>query len=303
MNEQELADLFSAQIDRILGGESAVDLAVDGDLPLLALGQQLSQVSFQANPAAQAAFASQLAGWFGPAGGLATTIFGLPKTLMLSLGAALAVMSAGLGLVVLISFIWTGALPDPVHQDSPPAPAATSHPESNGPALVSPPATRPPATTTPTMTRPRGTSSLKDVLPTVATPVGDTILIPTLTPIKGTPTFTATLAGNQADDNDSSSDGGDSDTSPAGDHDRGHGNDPDDYDEDNPGQSDGVSGGNDQNSGNGTSSPGNLSGGSGNSGGNSGGGNAGGGNSDGGHSGGDNGGGRGGGQGGGKGNN
>lgn len=299
MNEQELADLFSAQIDRILGGESAVDLAADGDLPLLALGQQLSQVSFQASQAAQATFASQLASWFGPAGGLATTIFGLPKTLVLSLGAALAVMSAGLGLVVLISFIWTGALPDPVHQDSPPAPAATSRPASNGPVLASPPATRPPATTTPTMTRPRGTSSLKDVLPTVATPVGDTVLIPTLTPTEGTPTFTATLASNQADD-EGSSDDGNSDTSPAGDQDRGHGNDPDGYDEDNPGQSDGVSGGNDQNSGSEGSPPGNLSGGSGNSGG----GNAGGGsNYNGGNSGGDNGGGRGGDQGGGKSNN
>lgn len=303
MNEQELADLFSAQIDRILGGESAVGLVVDGDLPLLTLGQQLSQVSFQASPAAQATFASQLASWFGQAGGLSTTIFGLPKMLLLSLGAALAVMSAGLGLVVLISFIWTGALSDPVHQDSPPAPTAPSGPESNDPGLASPPATRSPATTTPTITRPRGTSSLKDVLPTVTTSVGDTILIPTLTPIEGIPTFTATLASNEADDDGSSGDEGNSDaSSPAGDHDRGHGNDPDDYDEDNPGQSDGVSGGNDQNSGSGGIAPGNLSGGSGNGGGNSGGSNAGGGNSNGGNSGSGNGG-HGGGQGGGKGNN
>jgi hypothetical protein len=295
MNEQEMADLFSAQIDWILGGESAAALAVDGDLPLLALGQQLSQVSFQASPAAQATFTSQLAKWFGPAGGLSTTIFGLPKTLVLSLGAALAVMSAGLGFVVLISFIWTGALSDPARQDRPSAPTATPHPESNGPLLASPPATRPPATTAPTMTRPRGTSFLKDVLPTIPTSVGDTILIPTFTPTEVTPTLTATLASSQADD-DGGGSGDEGNRDVSNDHDRGHGNDPDGYDEDNPGQSGGVSGGNDGNSSSGGISPGNLSGGNGGGGGNRGSGDAGGGdNANGGNS--------GGGKGGGKGNN
>ncbi|MBI1881192.1 MAG: hypothetical protein HYR94_23680 [Chloroflexi bacterium] len=277
MNEQELADLFSTQIDRLLGGEPAVALAVDGHLPLLALGQQLTEISFQPSPAAQTAFQSQLASWFGSTGGgLSTTVFGWPKILLLSLGAALMVISAGLGVVVLISLIWTGALFNPsdesrsglgvTPQVTPGSPVAPL------PALASPEAT-PSPTRRPTATRPQGGSSLEDVLPTPTTAVGDTILRPTATLTSTTADLEVTVTpdGNQASDGD---DAGDNST--VGDHDRGHGNDLDGYDEDNPGQSDGVSGGNSQNNDDGGISPGNLSGGSAGSGGASGGGNAGG---------------------------
>lgn len=70
MTEQELADLFAEQVDRLLRGQ-AFNLPDGADelSPLLGLGQQLVQVRFQPGPAAQAAFENQLADWFGPGGG------------------------------------------------------------------------------------------------------------------------------------------------------------------------------------------------------------------------------------------
>jgi hypothetical protein len=251
MNEQETADLFSSQIDRLLGGEPAVDLAVNGDLPLLALGQQLTEISFQPSPTAQAAFHGQLASWFGSSGGgLSTTAFGLPKILLMSLGAALAVIGAGLGVVVLISFLWTGALFD-FSNESRPEPGVTPQVTPNNPltplpALASPEVTSSP-TRMPTTTKPHSTSSIGDVLPDTTTSVGDTILRPTGTPTSttgnlggtATPNSVQNTTGDDAGNNDSSGD-----TSSLDDPDRGHGNDPGGYDPDNPGQSDGVSGGN-----------------------------------------------------------
>ena len=120
MNEQELADLFSAQIDGLLSGELAVNQAVDGNLSLFALGQHLIEINFQPSPAAQAAFQGQLAGWFGSAGGgLSPTIFGGPKVVLMSLGTVLGLISAGLITVVLISFMWTGAFFDPSGETRP----------------------------------------------------------------------------------------------------------------------------------------------------------------------------------------
>jgi len=298
MNEQEMADLFSAQIDRLLGGESAVDLMVDGNSSFLSLGQQLIEINFQPSPVAQAAFQSQLASWFGPGAGLAGSLLGGPKMVLLSVGAVLALMSAGLGIVVLISFIWTGAFFDPSVETAPEVPQPPA-PVSTAPALASP-EMPPQPTPSPSPTRPRGASTLGDILPAATTSVGDTISLPTATPTSSsnTPEITITPIGSPTSDGgDDRNDAGDTsgDTTAGGDQDRGHGNDLDGFDEDNPGQSDGVSGGNNQNNSN--TSP-DLSGGGGGEGGN-----AGGGGQSGGGNGGNNGGGQGGGKGGGNGNN
>ena len=56
----------------------------------MTLGQQLSEVTFEPTPAAQAAFQNQLTTWFGPSGGdLVPTIFGMSKLKFLSLVAAI----------------------------------------------------------------------------------------------------------------------------------------------------------------------------------------------------------------------
>ena len=269
MNEQEMADLFSAQIDRLLGGESAVDLAVGGDSSLFSLGQLLIETNFQPSPAAQATFQSQLASWFGPTGGgLSTSLFGWPKMLLMSMGAVLVLISAGLSSVVLISLIWTGALFTP-SGGSQPVPAATQSATPSRPALASPEVNPTSPAATPTPTRRQSTSSLRDVLPSSTTAVGDTILRPTSTPTSTEveATVTATPHSNQSSDDGDDSDPPDN-AAPEGDQDRGHGNDLDGYDEDNPGQSDGVSGGGNQNNSGGGISPDDLSGSSGGGGGN-----------------------------------
>lgn len=279
MNEQQQAELFSEQIDRILGGEP---INGDGDLPLLSLGQQLSQLNFQATPVAQAAFQSQLVGWFGATGSnLPLVGLGLPKLWLIILGGTVAVLGVGLGLVVL-SFIWTGALFTPIEESlpgsvatpapivSPPIPAtATSTKQA-----ASPSSTPTPVSTTPTV--PQATSSLGDVIPIVTTSLGDTLPRFTITPAPaGSVTSEATPGRNITGDDNQAGDGDNSNSTPqAGDDNKGHGNDPDGYDDDNPGQSDGVAGGNDQSDTAGGIRPGNLSGG-GNSGGANGGGHGG----------------------------
>jgi hypothetical protein len=268
MNEQEMADLFSTQIDRLLGGEPVVDLAVGGDSSLFSLGQLLIETNFQPSPAAQATFQSQLAGWFGPTGGgLSTSLFGWPKMLLMSIGAVLVLISAGLSSVVLISLIWTGALFTP-SDDSQPVPAATQPATPSRPTLVSPGVNPTSPAATPTPTQRRSTSSLKDVLPSSTTAVGDTILRPTSTPTSTEVevTVTATPNGNQSSD-DAGDNNAPDNAAPEGDRDRGHGNDLDGYDEDNPGQSDGVSDGGNQNNSSGGISPDDLSGSSGGGGG------------------------------------
>lgn len=274
MNEQEMADLFSAQIDRLLGGESAVDLMVDGNSSFLSLGQQLIEINFQPSPVAQAAFQGQLASWFGPGAGLAGSLLGGPKLALLSVGAVLALIGAGLGTVVLISFIWTGAFFDPSVGTEPEVPQPSA-PAPTSPVLTPPEMPHLP-TPNPSPTRPRGATSLGDVLPAATTSVGDTISLPTATPTPSpnTPEITVTPIGSPTSDGgDDSNDAGDTsgDTAAGGDQDRGHGNDLDGFDEDNPGESDGVSGGNDQNNGGNNTSP-DLLGGSGGGGGNAGGG-------------------------------
>ena len=104
MNEQQLANLFSAQIDRMLSGETHVSTPVAELSELFNLSQQLSQVSFQPGPAAQLAFQTQLTGWFGSTGnGLTSTIFGIPKGLFM-IGSAF-IVAVGTGLALLMLFV------------------------------------------------------------------------------------------------------------------------------------------------------------------------------------------------------
>ena len=241
MNEQQLADLFSKQLDHILAGET-VEAPVAELSGLLNLGQQLSQVRFQAGPTAQAAFQAQMASWFGSAGG---TGLALSKGLLLLIMMA---VGAGLGLVALILSLWGGGL-----LNSGPQGPETLLPVPSTAVETLLPTEEPPATAipSPTATRPVVTSSQEDTLPSFST-LTDTIVVstPPLTVTAGidtlpslivTPTITptVTVGDNGSDDDGDSNDG----NTFKDDHDRGHGNDLDGVDEDNPGNSSGVGGG------------------------------------------------------------
>lgn len=301
MNEQQLADLFSEQLDRMLQGQEPTLPANSGDVPdLLNLSRQFGQINFQPSAAAQAAFQSQLAGWFGNGASSAATLGGFSKMLLLILGAATVVGGLAVGLL----FTGVSTFDRPHTLFDKPAPAATTAPTAAPPTTPEAPALQntseavePPAKPT--------TSSQGDSLPpttqdsagdTLPPPppsdsLGETIVVPTSTPTPNptaTPTTPATVESDvnapTGDDSTatgtsgSEGDGTTEGTTPTGDHDRGHGNDPDNFDEDNPGQSDGPpgsgSGGQDMSD----FSRGDNNGGGGNSGG-GGGGNSGGGNS------------------------
>lgn len=278
MNEQQLADLFSEQIDRMLGGQpSGMADGLEGLQDLLTLGEQLSQVRFQASPAAQVAFQTQLTGWFGlNGGGLGAAISSLPKILLIVLGGLL--VAGGLGLVILLGnfagsiFDAENGLPGP---QATIAPASATPQPDDGPAIQDPEATASPTSEAPAETKPEATTSLGDTIPPqVTSSIGDTLPSPT----PGSETLPGDTADEPAIDNEggngdvtgdgtgSDTDGGnepngDDPAGQSGDHDRGHGNDADGFDEDNPGKSGGVP---------------DLSGGSSSSGGGGGGGNAGG---------------------------
>ncbi|MCB0163766.1 MAG: hypothetical protein KDI79_06045 [Anaerolineae bacterium] len=117
MNEQEFADLFSDQIDRMLAGESLEGIPDIDDLPeLLDVGQRISQTQFQPSTAAQTAFQSSLASWFGSMnGGSSMTILGLSKTWFFSIIIVAMVIITGTGFIALIAtsvvIINTGDLP------------------------------------------------------------------------------------------------------------------------------------------------------------------------------------------------
>jgi hypothetical protein len=250
MNEQQLADLFTEQIDRMLRGESPPAAPVKELQELTPLAQHLSQVSFQASPVAQAAFQGQLTSWFSSGGGgLSTTILGLPKVLLMAIGAALLTIGAGLGLMALVnSTNLTLTNPDdklPV-QDVTEQPALTTTPQPTEPPAVDTPET--PESQTPDIQRdtlPPTSSSLGDTIPAATSSMGDTLpAIPSVTP-KPPPTDEATSSpgvldsGDTAGDEPGSGDTNESDLD-SGDQDRGHGNDADGFDEDNPGKSSGV---------------------------------------------------------------
>jgi|GEM_PF-2194205 len=115
MNEQQLADLFSEQLDRLLAGEPTQLPPETDDLPELLeiIGSSTTQTHFQASPAAQAAFQSQLAGWFGLVanGGTPMTILGLSKIWFISIVVAVITVVGGAGIIAVITtgiFIFRG---------------------------------------------------------------------------------------------------------------------------------------------------------------------------------------------------
>ena len=254
VDEQQVADLFSQQLDRLIAGEAAVEIPGTEDLAqLLSLGQQLSRVNFQPGLTAQAIFQSQVNGWFEPTGGgVSGALLGLPKNLFLSIAAAvtgLALVGAAVAGIFLVN--------SDGHQKSVPASPATPvlvTPEVSTPPAVSPTeATAAPASPA---TRPVGDSlpgagaGQSDRLPTAIPSLGDSLPTATSTPnltprptLTITATVSATPGGPGSYSSSDTEDNGEGTTLP-GDHDRGHGNDLDGIDEDNPGNSSGVGGGN-----------------------------------------------------------
>ncbi len=112
MSEQELADLFSEQIDRMLKGENVnVDEGLE-DLPdLFELGQGLADISFEASSTAQAAFQTQTTRWLTPAKG-DFSMFGLSRMWLIGIVCTGIFAVITLGIVVTLSlsvFIFDGA--------------------------------------------------------------------------------------------------------------------------------------------------------------------------------------------------
>jgi uncharacterized membrane protein YgcG len=250
MNEQQVADLLSEQIDRLLGGEPAADIAGVEDLPeLLRLGQQLSELDFQPGPAAQAAFLDQLTHWFGSTnGGAARTGLGALKIWLLSLVVLVAAIGAGLALFGLNPLTSPDEPPPTIARPALSTPAIIEEVVPSAPPRMT--ETAPPAT--PTETRSRSTTSLGDTLPTAVPSLGDTLPTPTPTIAPTHENITEDTPGDQSYSPGESTQGdnGDADGNETGDQDRGHGNDADGYDEDNPGNSSGVPTGEDGNNGN-----------------------------------------------------
>ena len=261
MTEQQVADLFSEQVDRLLAGDAVADIPGLDDWPDLAgLGGQLTQIRFEPTPAAQVAFDSQLAAWFGPpaGGSSAPFLLGMSKNSLLGIVATIAAIGGGLGLVFLIGTIFPGLFSfDPAGELS--IPATTESPTPVTPQAPAPPVLSPLETNdlrpNPTGTKvppaagdtlPDVGSSLKDTLPSATQPRGDTLPTMTATPTEApTLTSTATSASSTEpapefiEDEPGSTDMRDG-PAKGPDDDRGHGNDPDRYDEDNPGQSTGA---------------------------------------------------------------
>ncbi len=264
MNEQQLAGLFSEQLDRLLQGQEVTLPAEAAELhELLGLGQQFTQISFQPSVAAQAAFVAQLIAWFGVGAATGSSIIGgLSKLWVIGLSIAAATIGAGVGL----SLLAVTVLNTPEF-DNTPQPTATEIPasapqlettDSSEPPDISPTATTPVTATAP----PRTPASKGDVLspPKTATvspasSLGETISLPelalTATPEPGSepkaaadeqpPTAHETPA-HEGEHKQPDLDNEDNGETPPrnGDLDRGHGNDPDGYDEDNPGRSNGL---------------------------------------------------------------
>jgi hypothetical protein len=228
VNEQQLADLFSKQVDRLLGGESVARPADhEGLHELLSLAQDLSQVQFQASPAGQVAFQGQLDAWFGPATAPTTPrlkhgrwdmLSG--KLIVLIISIAVTLVTTLATIIVAVVVIVRGVISGPPPQT--PVPALTATPiVTTQPALTAPVAPTdmltPTVTVSPTLPSTIDTIEGITVVVTVELEVGD--LVPGLPP------------GDEGDDDEHG------DNPCCGDHDRGHGNDPDHHDEDNPGNS------------------------------------------------------------------
>lgn len=140
MNEQELADLFSEQVDRMLEGDMPNMAPESEELAnLLNLGEHLSQAQFQVTPIAQAAFLSQIANWFGLSnGGSPMTIFGLSKAWLISIFVAVTVIVTGAGIIAII--VTRSVIVGPIASaPDTPTPTATDSPsDSDGRPTATP---------------------------------------------------------------------------------------------------------------------------------------------------------------------
>jgi len=267
MNEQQVADLFSEQLDRLLQGESLLQPDASQELQeLLSLGQQVTHVEFKPSAAAQAAFEAQLAAWFG-AGAASAAALGLSKFFWLFVGTTAIVVGGGLAALV-------GSGLDFDADGQQPAKTVPTMVPVSPPVATAAPAGESTEPTAPDNSTSSPENSLQErVFPQVTQSVGDTLLPPTVSlgdtlPPMVTPSTAATEeatwpvvtptpgveTGAEASGGDENGSGTTTETDPAdptgadggeadaGDHDRGHGNDPGGFDEDNPGQSEGVSG-------------------------------------------------------------
>jgi hypothetical protein len=275
MNEQQAADLFSAQLDRMLQGKEVVLPADAGDLQeLLGLGQQFTQFNFQANPAVQATFQSQLVSWFGPNAGR-LTILGIPKGLFIALSMAVIMIGTSIGLALIAVPFLGDTIFDSQERlapqtTKPPASAPLEVPEL--PVSGTPEGVEQPDTDSAEVSEPEAPPTPGDTIPTTTSSMGDTIPKPSLhdsvpsapfslgdTIPSVPPSPTATDDGDagvdigddesiSGDPDDSTADSGDTDSDDTGSSappkdgsdDRGHGNEPDGYDQDNPGKSGGL---------------------------------------------------------------
>lgn len=271
MNEQQLADLFTFQLDRLLAGHPLEEAPVVDDLSgLLELGQSLSQLRFEPDPVARAAFETRIESWFGPANGSVTPA-GSSRINGSGPGfnVLLVAVGLGLGLAVLLGPLWLGEPVEPVPTLSI---SPTAHPVEElppetatpPPSPVKPTTTPAPVIASPTLPRevtPTLRSSLGETLPALpAPPSPSPTPSPTLPPATAPiPTGSAEPGGNEGGESTlppgnapapanpppEANPGG----PPSGDHDRGHGNDADGVDEDNPGNSSGQQGGGGNNNG------------------------------------------------------
>ncbi len=278
MNEQQLADLFSEQIDLILAGNKPVPTTETGELQeLLELGQQFTQINFQVSVAGQAAFQNQLTTWFGPNSVPVSPIMGMSKVWIT--GFILAAIAIGTGIT--LAFLTIPSLSNlRFNADEVPGIELKITPDKkptltpNVLEMINPAASATPDDTPVENTGsiedkvPAAPSSLQDVIPIVTSSVGDTIplatssledtiVLPTVKPVATAITTTVTTGDdpndiegvggttqdeNGGDDSDSNTSSGTTTTDEEHD-DRGHGNDPDGIDEDNPGQSSGSQAG------------------------------------------------------------
>ena len=255
MNEQQSADVFSQQLDRILLGKDPVLAAEFHDLQeLLTLGEQISRVNFQPNAAMQIAFQSQMATWFGSAPNGAETLLGFSKIWLMIIG-TVVVIGAALGLSGLPGTLFnsSGSVSDElpiIDAEGLPtgAPFSTIEaiglPRPDGPADKASPASARPANEPTKAVSSQGdiikptTSSLGDTLPTAPPSLGETLLQPTAVP---TVTQEVDLtAGEPVNGGNRSSEEASEAPAAGEDDDRVHGNDADGYDEENPGVSDGI---------------------------------------------------------------
>lgn len=242
MNEQQLADLFSNQLDQLLQGQTPALPPEASDLQgLLDFGQQFSQITFQPSTAAQTAFQGQIASWFGTTPGGIATILGVPKTLLFTLIGAAILVGIGAGLTVLD----IPSADDSNGLSAPEAPAVPIQDTPDSPAVDSGSEVTPktPQSSLEETIPGGGNSSLGDTVPSSSPSLGDTLPLSTPSPTATVEDDVDADVGSGDGVTDSTDDASDDSTggedTQAGDHDRGHGNDADGTDEDNPGNSGG----------------------------------------------------------------